>query len=289
MPRVHADLLRDGIQGVLYYKEGMEKADRAMIILDDPRAKHRRSRQIARSFARLGVPSLALAYCREAGLPLSPARLPLEYVRDAAFWLHRMGYEKVGVYGLSLGAVYALCAASHLPQIAFTVAVSPFDYVLEGRSVFGTPTNTSSHTFNGKDLPWLPWRKGVLRTISTSLMAGQLDTRFRYRDALRFAGGRSRIRVEKLHGPVLFITASEDTVWASDEAVMRMKARLMRSDFPYEVCHVQYHCGTHRMLPMKHIPARERILFANARHHIRKYRSARLHAARRTADFVRSV
>lgn len=50
---------------------------------------------------------LALAYVLEEGLPNQFSKVPLDALEAAAKRLHDMGYEKVGVWGISKGAELA--------------------------------------------------------------------------------------------------------------------------------------------------------------------------------------
>ena len=289
MLSIHADLLQDGIQGDLFYTESSSDNEKAMIVLGSSSMRFKKTKKIAAEFSRRGIPSLALAYSRKAGLSTDISKIPVEYIKYAVNWLHRKGYTRVGLYGFSKGAEFALTAASLLPEIKFVVAVSPFDCVLEGENFFCMPTNCSSWSFNGKELPWIPWRARIGSVLSTSLLTGQLDMRFRYRDALRFASNRTFIKVEKISGPILFVTADDDGKWPSKEAVMRMKSRLRSARFPHTYGHLNYHFGTHNMLPFERVSPLEKVLFSDARDYEDEYTAARLHSAKRIAEFVHSV
>ena len=62
----------------------------------------------------------------EEGLPGRFSRVPLDYLEAAAKRLHDMGYEKVGLWGISKGAELALTAGSLLPNLVNAViAVAP--------------------------------------------------------------------------------------------------------------------------------------------------------------------
>lgn len=59
-----------------------------------------------------GLTALALAYVMEEGLPRQFFRVPIEPLEAAAKQMHGMGYEKVGLWGISKGAELALTAGS---------------------------------------------------------------------------------------------------------------------------------------------------------------------------------
>lgn len=77
--------------------------------------------------------TLALAYVLEEGLPGQFAAVPIDTLEAAGKRLHDMGYEKVGLWGISKGAELALVAGSLLPGLVnAVVAVSPMNTVCQG-------------------------------------------------------------------------------------------------------------------------------------------------------------
>lgn len=59
--------------------------------------------------------------------------VPIDYIEAAAKRLHDMGYEKVGLWGISKGAELALTAGSLLPDtVNAVVAVAPMNTVCQG-------------------------------------------------------------------------------------------------------------------------------------------------------------
>lgn len=77
------------------------------------------ARTLAGVFQARGLTTLALAYVLEEGLPQQFSAVPIDTLEAAAKRLHDMGYEKVGLWGISKGAELALVAGSLLPQIKF--------------------------------------------------------------------------------------------------------------------------------------------------------------------------
>lgn len=69
---------------------------------------------LAAVFQAQGLTTLALAYVMEEGLPTQFYRVPIDPLERAAKRLHEMGYEKVGLWGISKGAELALTAGSLL-------------------------------------------------------------------------------------------------------------------------------------------------------------------------------
>lgn len=69
---------------------------------------------LARVFQTHGLTALGFAYAMEDGLPRQFYRVPIDPLETAAIRLHNMGYEKVGLWGISKGAELALTAGSLL-------------------------------------------------------------------------------------------------------------------------------------------------------------------------------
>ena len=67
---------------------------------------------LADVFQSQGLTTLALAYVMEEVLPKQFSKVPIDSLEAAAKRLHDMGYEKVGLWGISKGAELALTAGS---------------------------------------------------------------------------------------------------------------------------------------------------------------------------------
>lgn len=89
---------------------------------------------------------------------------PLERIETAVQFLKKSGYERIGIVGLSTTGMVALAAASFIPDITITVALSPSDFIMEGfyqdnkDGMHERPgENESALTWRGKQLPYLPY------------------------------------------------------------------------------------------------------------------------------------
>lgn len=97
----------------------------------------------------------------EEGLPKQFSRVPIDYIEAAAKRLHGMGYEKVGLWGISKGAELALTAGSLLPGLVNAViAVAPMNTGCQGfkkdKGNFFIPG--SSWSFHGEELPYTAYK-----------------------------------------------------------------------------------------------------------------------------------
>ena len=90
---------------------------------------------------------------------MSPSHSPCCVLEFTLLRMHEMGYEKVGVWGISKGAELALTAGSLLPGlINAVIAVAPMSTVCQGFVKDGgikiLPHSTWS--FRGKELAYSP-------------------------------------------------------------------------------------------------------------------------------------
>jgi pimeloyl-ACP methyl ester carboxylesterase len=86
-------------------------------------------------------------------------------------------------------------------------------------------------------------------------MKGELDSFvFFFRDGLAqedpVAVEKAAIPVERINGPILLVSGTDDRIWPAGDSCDIIKARLKKAGFPYEVRHVSIEGGGHTsMLP----------------------------------------
>lgn len=175
---------------------------------------------------------LGLAYFKADGLPSTLDAVPLEYFRNAVDYLQTVpavDAKRLGMVGGSRGAELALLFASMEPRIRSVVATTPSSHVWGGRTTTG-----SAWTLAGKDVPH--FRLGLTEA------APQVA---RFEAALDQAGHAStaRIPVEKINGPILLISATEDAIWPSFRMSLEIESTLRNARFPFEVRHASYRTG----------------------------------------------
>lgn len=190
-----------------------------------------------------GFTALGLAYFQGydtknpmlAGLPRELVKIPLEYFRKAADWLRRqpgVSDRRIGIVGWSKGAEAALLLASTYPKtFAAAVAWAPSSEVWSGIH-YGPGPLTSSWTLAGKPVPFASFAAGPHiynpKTKTIFLLDGYLKPMLRGKDLARAA-----IPVEKIKGPVLLLSGTDDQIWPSSLFAVRIMARLHRHHHPY--------------------------------------------------------
>jgi pimeloyl-ACP methyl ester carboxylesterase len=207
-----------------------------------------------------GYAMLALGYF---GTPTTPERLDrisVDAVHDA---IERAGQDPrvdarcVAVIGGSRGAELALLLASAYPDIDAVVAIVP------GSAVFPALTpamDTPGFSLHGKPLPFVPMTWGAAPALVAGNLRGAFETMMQDQAAM----ARAAIPVEKIAGPVMFVSATQDETWPSREMSDAMVARMRAHGFPYPVEHLPVE-GGHRE-PLDEFPRMEAFLrddFAN--------------------------
>ena len=188
---------------------------------------------------------------------------PLERFGKAISFLRSRGIEKIGIAGASTTGMLALIAASYYPDITLTIAMSPSDFVMEGFYRDGKDgmterpgDNESTVSWQGKPLPYLPfayrhpeyWQK-----IMEESKAGgdKVASRKMFDESERLHPVREeeKIKVEKIHGKIVFVGAEDDVLWDTCKYIRRMEERL--SSLPHD-CRwkaLLYDHGTHFVFP----------------------------------------
>lgn len=182
---------------------------------------------LAQVFQAQGLTTLALAYVLEEGLPQKFLNVPIDPLEVAAKRLHDMGYEKVGLWGISKGAELALVAGSLLPGLVnVVIAVAPMNTVCQGfakeKGIAFLPG--SSWSFHGKEIPYTPYvteKFPMGQVLRKSIRLRDITMYDLYLPLVQHPNPEAVIPVEKITGPVLLISSKMDHMWSSELAAER--------------------------------------------------------------------
>lgn len=247
----------DGFHGELFRPEKDAYPGKVLILFGGSDGKFELARALAAVFQRQGLTALALAYVMEEGLPDRFYRVPIDPLEAAAKQLHEMGYEKVGLWGISKGAELALTAGSLLPNLVnAVVAVAPMNTVcqgfVKGKGIVLMPG--SSWSFHGLELPYTPFgyeKTPYASILWKSLKAREVSMYDLYLPLVRNPNTAAAIQVENITGPILLISSKMDTMWPSESAAQRIMERLRENGFSYSYQHLSYDYGSHLFVPME--------------------------------------
>lgn len=193
----------------------------------------------------------------EEGLPDKFFNVPIDFLEAAAKRLHDMGYQKVGLWGISKGAELALTAGSLLPELVnAVVAVAPMSTVCQGfvKSKEIAFLKGSSWSLHGKEIPYTPYgmeKFPMGHVLRQSLRAREMTMYDLYLPMVEHPAPEAVIQVEKTTGPILLISSKMDAMWPSELAAHKITERLQERGFPYFYQHLSYDYGSHLFVPME--------------------------------------
>lgn len=199
-------------------------------------------------FASEGIASLALAYFGMPGLPKTFERIPLEYFEAAIRWLerrHDVRSDAIAVAGASRGGELALLLATTYPEIRAAISWVGSGLVYGGVVSMNTAP-VAGWTSHGVDVPFAGFVRSAVNMdappvrLTPGFLAGLEDGE---------TVAAAEIPVERINGPVLLISGTEDAVWPaavlSEFAVRRLRAH----NHPHPVEHLVYEGAGHIIGP----------------------------------------
>ena len=280
----------DGFHGELFRPVKDEYPGKVLICFSGSDGKFELSRMLAAVFRARGLTALALAYVMEEGLPNQFYHVPIDTLEAAVRRMHDMGYEKVGLWGISKGAELALTAGSLMPNLVNAVAaVAPMNTVCQGfakrKGISVMPG--SSWSFHGAEVPYTGFglvRFPLGRVLRKSVRAREVTMFDLYMPLVKNPNPAAVIRAEKITGPILLVSSKMDTMWPSEPAAAEVMKRLREKRFPYRYQHLSYNHGSHLFVPMELKLAE---CFKGDRGKYRELsRKARMDSLEKTLEFV---
>ena len=201
-------------------------------------------------FASHGFAAVSLAYFGVEGLPPELLRIPLEYFESALQWITEhplLRADRLAVSGTSRGGELALLLASRYPQVRCVVAYVPSSHVWGAVSRgddFGIEEEYAAWTYQGRGIPYAgrvrndavePDAQGVIRL--TPAFLEYLADREHSRSAV--------IPVERINGPVLLISGTDDALWPSTHFGDLIVQRARDRGFDFAVEHLIFEGAGH--------------------------------------------
>jgi dienelactone hydrolase len=138
--------------------------------------------------------------------------------------------NRIGLFGGSKGAEFALIAASKFDWIKAVVAFAPSDLVWEGwgLEMIEAEGTRSSFSFAGQPLPFMPY-KGFVDALLAGPAANLLKVHQDGRAAHADREAAARIRVENFRGHLMLVAGDRDQLWASGEMTRNIVASRKRA------------------------------------------------------------
>lgn len=188
---------------------------------------------------------------------------PIESFENAIEALRAKGNAQFGIVGASTTAMAALAAASFIPELTLTIALSPSDFVMEGFYRDGLDgarerpgQNESTLSYRGESLPYLPyayrhpeyWQKLHEEAKRRGDMAAARDM-FDRSEALCPLTEDMKIKVERIKGKLVLVGAQDDSLWDTCRYIDRMVSRLKATPHDCRVAKLTYAYGSHFVFP----------------------------------------
>lgn len=193
----------------------------------------------------------------------SHVNFPIDRIETAVKWLLAHGNKKIGVIGMSTAGMDSLAAASYIPEITITIALTPSDFVWQGFEQgkkdgcgeWPIP-NASTISWRGEPVPYMPfvyehpayWEKIQAETKGSGDIM-RSTWLFIDSEKVREHTEEEMIKIEKINGKLIMIGAEDDSFWETAKYIRRMDKRLKERPHNCEYQALVYKHGTHFVLP----------------------------------------
>ena len=199
------------------------------------------TRDVRAKFLERGFSFLSIGYFGDKGLPKKLDRISLNAVYDTIKSICRqikIDSNKIVLIGASRGAELALNLASRHNCLGVVALVPPsvsFPNV-------DKKENTSSWTFNNKEVPYLNLPYGLIKKDG---LVKTIEAELKNKDEVE----RTSIKVENINGFIFLSSGKNDEIWPSEQMCNDIISRLKKNNFKYDYKHVSFD-GGHQ--PSKH-------------------------------------
>lgn len=253
---VRRELREDGLSGTLFLPPGPGPHPAVMVLngsgggINEPRAA---------LYASHGYAALALGYFKSPGRPDYISDTHLEYFEGALRWMHAQLKPQggfVALSGQSRGGELVLLLGSLFPElVSAVIGYVPAALVHSAQNACDPANGPDSRNgpawiFRGQPLPhlwennrtasWAPWDEGPEpRRHTHALLTALKDEE---------AVERARIPVERIRGPVMLLSASDDGSWPSSLYSRMVADRLQAHGHPHPVQHLDFEGAGHAIV-----------------------------------------
>ena len=200
----------------------------------------------AQEFANKEMVGLSLPYTRKEGLPKLPEEIDLEYFENAIKWLgnqKEVDPNKIVIMGASRNAELALVIASTFPEIVSGVVAYAPSSVAWSNTVLPYNSNElkPSWKYNGIDIPYVPMDKISGNDSGKIKMVEYWKNGLSKTDLVN----KATIKAEKINGPILLFSGSDDKVWPSLIMADMIEQRLKENNFKHSFQNIKYENAGH--------------------------------------------
>lgn len=234
------DVRDHGLVGTLFLPSGPGPHPALLILngsgggINEPRAA---------LYASHGYAAFALAYFKAPGLPNYISNTPLEYFASGLDWLRQRvqpAHDFVAVSGQSRGGELALLLGATFPdKVSAVIGYVPGAVVHPGQNAADPAVGREGPAWLLGGMPLVDVWQGNRTASWTPFDEGPEPHRHEWAilTALQDADAveRARIQVEKIRGPVLLLSGSDDGAWPSARYCQMARDKLVAVQHPHDV------------------------------------------------------
>ena len=167
----------------------------------------------------------------------------VHYAIEVATKNKKVNRSRIAIVGGSRGGDLALLLGSYYKDIKCVIGIVASNVTFPGNTNHFT---TSTWTYQKKELPFVPVNKEAVPFLMKRDLRGTFEAMLK--DTI--AEENALIKVEKINGPVLLISATKDEICPSTPMAEKMMKRLKRNKLKYNTEHVAIEGG--HAQPLKH-------------------------------------
>ena len=237
----------DGFEGILF--PVCEKKDKVVIVVSGSNGGMSLTKKCAEFYYKNGIAALAIAIFKTKGTQKNLDRVPIEFIESAVKWLKIQGYDKIGIDGTSKGSEIALLSATMFRDLTCVIARVPSYFVSEGLIAHGKtkkPSGTSCWSYHGEEIPFAHYNSRKFNILPIILKEKEFHLLTINKE--KTVTEDTIIPIEKINGPILFLSSVNDQVWPSYESSLYMEKRLEEKAFSFPYKHIAFHHISHAML-----------------------------------------
>lgn len=197
-------------------------------------------------FIEKGYAFLAIGYFGAKGTPDKLEKIAIEdvhYAIEVAKKNKKINKENIAIIGGSRGADLALLLGSYYDDIKGVVAIVASNVTFAGNTNHFT---TSTWTYQNKELPFVPVNDEAVPYLMKNDLRGTFEAMLQ--DSI--AEEKALIKIEKINGPILLISATKDEVSPSTPMAEKMITILKTYNFKHKYEHIAIEGG--HSAPLKH-------------------------------------
>ncbi|KXH81229.1 acyl-CoA thioester hydrolase/BAAT C-terminal domain-containing protein [Chryseobacterium kwangjuense] len=184
-----------------------------------------------------GYAFLALAYFGSKNSPKLLEKIEIQDVYNViSLSKQKVGTDKTAIIGGSRGADLALLLGSYYSDISCIIALSASHAVFPGNT---DHFSTSSWTFNGKELPFVPVNEAAVPFMMERKIRQAFEAMLQDKESEQ----KSLIQVENIKAPVLLMSGKQDEICPSSEMSDKIIQRLKDHHFKYHYDHIKFEGG----------------------------------------------